>query len=221
MKKILILSLITLVSLQAYEIKMNKLFKQDVMPDTLGVNISLQTHQTTSKDVLDKLSSYSDFINSFKELTIKGGDFNTYPDYRYHDSKREKVGYRGNINYQITSKDSSKIKNFISMLSAKNIDKDVDISISSSRWQVPEEKRENSLEELKFKALSWAKTYSEKLSTKLGQTCSLKSVDFNHSYYNRPPIVYAKAVSSDAKVPTPNKTATKLSINPNFVFECK
>ena len=131
MKKFLFASLLGVSVIYGFEISMNKEFVKELKPNSLSISVRISTTQKTTKSVLDKLSNYSDFIKSFKDLDIKGGTFETYPNYVYYNHERKKTGYRGSINYDISSKTESKLKNFISMLTAKNIEKDVDLSIGS------------------------------------------------------------------------------------------
>jgi len=222
MKKTLFLSLLILSSIDAYEISLNKNFSTKVAPKTLGISVSINVRDKDLNSVLNRLTEYSDFIKSFKELNISGGNFNTNPQYRYYNNQREKIGYQGHIYFQIKSKNSDKLKEFVSMLSAKNSQKNVDISISSSSWQVTPKDVEKKKDELRFDAISWASSYAQKLSSKLSTECKVKKIDFSGFSYPRPPIAYADAVSMrDAKMPVPTKKNQKFSLNPRFVFECK
>ena len=222
MKKILLSSLLILLSINAYEISLNKNFTTKVAPKSLGISVSIYVLDSDLNSVLNKLTEYSDFIKSFKELNISGGNFNTNPQYRYNNNQREKVGYQGHIYFQIKSKKSNKLKEFVTMLSAKNSQKNVDISISSSSWQVTPKDVEKKKDELRFEAICWANSYAKKLSSKLSTTCKVKKIDFNGFSHPRPPILYAETVSvKKDKMPVPTKKAQKFSLNPRFVFECK
>jgi hypothetical protein len=106
------------------------------------------------------------------------------------------------------------------MLTAKNIEKDVELSISSGSWRVDEDSIKQMQDELKFKALDWADNYASKLSERTGKSCEVKSVDFSGGRYS-PPIVYAEARVSDKSVPMPQKNVQKIKINTKLKFECK
>jgi len=222
MKKVLFSTLLIFSTIEAYEITLNKNFTSEVAPKSLGISVSINVTDRDLNSVLNKLTEYSDFIKSFKELDISGGNFNTNPQYRYYNNQREKIGYQGHIYFQIKSKNSDKLKEFVTMLSAKNSQKNVDISISSSSWQVSPKDIQNKKDELRFEAIGWASSYAKKLSSKLSSECKVKKIDFSGFSYNRPPVVYADAVSvRKDSMPIPTKKNQKFSLNPRFVFECR
>ena len=224
MKKIAMSLILALSSLSAYDISLNKRFSTTVAPKKLGLSISINVRDRDLNSVLNKLTDFSDFIKSFKNLEIDGGNFNTNPEYKYYNNQREKVGYRGSVYFQIKSKDDKKLKEFVSMLSAKNSDNNVDLSISSSSWQVTPKDIESKRDELRFEAISWANSYAKKLSSKLSTQCKVKSIDFSGFSYPRPPIMYAKASAGRdeaTNMPVPQKKGQKFSLNPHIKFECK
>ena len=222
MKKVF-LPIMMATTIFGFEITMSKSFEKKIKPDTLTISVSISTTRQNSKDVLDKLSSYSDFIKTFKDLKIKGGVFNTHPKYRYSNSSSKMIGYVGSINYQVTCKNKQKLKNFLSMLTAKNMDKDVELSIGSGSWKVDQKSIKVFKDELRFEALSWADEYAKKLSQKTGKSCEIKSVNFNRTNYNRAKVFYeAKEISvADKSIPMPTKSIQKIKIESNFSFECK
>jgi len=224
MKKIAISLILAFSTLSAYDISLNKRFSSTVAPKKLGINVSINVKDKDLNSVLNKLTDFSDFIKSFKNLEIDGGNFNTNPEYKYYNNQREKVGYRGNVYFQIKSKDDSKLKDFISMLSAKNTTNNVDLSISSSSWQVTPKDIESKKDELRFEAISWANSYAKKLSSKLSTQCKLKNIDFSSFSYPRSPMMNMQVEAMDTKgasMPVPTKKGQKFSLNPHIKFECK
>ncbi len=224
MRKIALGLILVFSSINAYEISLNKRFSSKVAPKKLGISVSVNVKDKDLNTVLNKLSDYSDFIKSFNDLEIDGGNFNTHPEYKYYNNKREKVGYRGSVYFQIKSKSDKKLKEFLSMLSAKNSDNDIDLSISSSSWQVTPKDLEEKKDELRFEAISWANEYAKKLSSKLSTECRVKNIDFSGFSYPKPPVMYSRAVTVSEKranMPTPTKKEQKFSLNPNIKFECK
>ena len=223
MKKI-ILSIGIALSLLSYEIEMSQSFTKEISPNELGVSVSIFAKDKELKSVLNKLTDYSDFIKSFKSqsVVVKGGNFNTYPNYIYQNNKRIKVGYRGEVRFQIESKDSNKLNNFISQLSAKNSLNDVDMSISSMSWRVTKKDKQQTKEKLRIEAIYWGKKYAKQLSNTLGEVCSVKKINFGNVNDSIPPIVYARTgKNSETSIPTPVKRKQIYNINANFVFECK
>ncbi|HIO90529.1 MAG TPA: DUF541 domain-containing protein [Campylobacterales bacterium] len=223
MKKILLSGLVVS-GLFGFEIKMSHEFSSSLNPTKLAVNVNIMSVQKTSTDVLNTLTIFSDFIKSYKDLSVKGGNFHTSANYKYINNKRVKIGYKGSIAYNIKSSSSEKLTSFITSLSAKSeASKDIDISISSSSWQVDKADILKSKDDLKMKAIKWATNYKEDLSAKLGLECSIKSIDFNKFNYSNPPIIYeARAMDkSSNSMPVPQKDSRDMKINPRFEFECK
>jgi len=223
MKKIMLASLLVS-GLFGFDIKMSQEFEISLNPTKLAISVNIMTVQKTSTDTLNTLTVFSDFIKSYKELTVKGGNFNTSANYRYINKKRVKIGYRGSIAYNIKSSSSDKLTAFISSLSAKSgANENVDISISSSSWQVDKADIQKSKDDLKMKAIKWATNYKEELSAKLGLECNIKGIDFNKFNYVNPPIMYPEsAMRKDLNsMPVPQKDKQNMKINPRFEFECK
>lgn len=223
MKKI-ILSGLVVSGLFGFDIKMSQEFSSSLNPTKLAISVNIMTIQKTSTDTLNTLTIFSDFIKSYKELTVKGGSFHTSANYKYINKKRVKIGYRGNISYNIKSSSSDKLTAFVTALSAKGgVSKDVDIGISSSSWQVDKADIQKSRDDLKMKAIKWATNYKEELSAKLGLECNIKGIDFNKFNYVSPPMMYAEsAMKKDANsMPVPQKDSKDMKINPRFEFECK
>ncbi len=223
MKRVVLSMILAIGSLNAYNISLNKRFTSQVVPKKLGLSVSINIRDKDLNSVLNKLTEYSDFIKSFKGLEINGGIFNTNPEYRYYNNKRKKIGYRGNLYFQIKSKDDNKLKEFVSMLSAKNSGSNVDLSISSSSWQVAPKDIDAKKDELRFEAIKWANKYANKLSQKLNSECKVISIDFGSFNYPRPPIVYARDMNTNKveSMPTPIRKSQKFSVNPHIKFECK
>jgi len=219
MKSIVLASLLCVGYLSAFEISMTKEFVKEIKPNRLGISLTFVTNGKTLKDVIDKLSEYSAFVKSFRELDIRGGRFSTSPEYRYENHKRYKIGYRGRMSFTVKSDDEKKLENFISMISSKDSE-NVDIQISTAQWKVDESSITKEQDSLKFEALSWAEEYSKILSDKTGKSCDIKSVDFQDRGY-RPPIVYEARAAVAKDAPMPQKRAQKITIDARFKFECK
>lgn len=217
MKKILFLISIC-VNIFSYEIDMQQSFTKEIKPKELGVAISISTKAKDLDDVLNRLNDYSAFIKSYKTqgFFISGGRFDTFPNYVYKHSQRVKVGYRGNMRFEIKSKNSKRLNNFISQLTAKNSLNDVDLSISSLDWKVSQNDIKKAKESLRLEAIHWAKEYAQKLSNDTNEQCFIKKIDFGSINYTQP--VYRGMVE---EVPIPIKNKQKYKINANFVFECK
>jgi len=221
MKKAVLTSLFLGSFLFSFEISMSKEFVKEIKPNQLGIKVQVSTVSKNLNDVLNKLSSYSMFIKSFKDLKVSGGEFSTYPKYRYSNNKSKMIGYKGTMIFDIDSSDEKKLKDFITMLTAKNSGDDVKLSISSKSWYVSKEDIKKEQDMLRFEAIRWADEYSKKLSSKTMKECEIKSIDFDRNRYV-PPIVYRETkVASDESIQMPKKNLQKINIFAKFRFECK
>jgi len=220
LKKFLFLGLIGCTFLYSFDITMRKEFVKEIKPNTLGIVVTISTSKKELKGVIDSLSNYSAFIKSFKNLSIKGGEFNTAPQYRYSNNKSKMTGYKGSMIFQIDSREESQLKNFISMLTAKSTDQSVQLFISSKSWYSDAQRIKKEQDDLRFQALSWADEYASVLSDKTGKSCNIKSVNFDKNSYN-PPVIYKETkVASDQSIAMPKKSLQRVKVDAKFIFEC-
>jgi uncharacterized protein YggE len=223
MRRVILLMVALNTLLISFDMKMSQEFSLSIDPKELSMRVDVRTLKKSSNETTTTLTTYSDFIGSYSGLTIKGGNFNIRPEYRYLDKKRRHIGYRGSVYYLVKSSSTKALSTFISALSSRvDGDKDTDLSISSSSWRVDEEALKRVKNRLNMKAIKWAKEYQKRLSTTTSMECTLKSIDFQNTNLLHPPIIY----SSDAKVdrgtniPIPKKESRNIKIKPKFEFEC-
>ena len=208
--------------LAAYTISFDKSFEIQIKPDTLTTQITISTQKPSEKVVLQKLTSFSTFISGYKDVEKKGGNYSVYPEYRYENNHRYKNGYRGTMNYQISSKKSDDLNTFIANLHDKKKDFDVDISLSSVNWTLSPKQKEGKEDALRLDAILWINDYANKLASQLHSICKVTKTTFSvPSYdYPRPVMMEAKSLASDA-APTPQQDIQKISIHPHFELECQ
>jgi len=219
----LLLPFILASSLSAYTISFDKSFEIVLKPDTLTTHITISTIKSSEKEVLKKLTSFSTYISGYLDVDKKGGNYSIYPEYKYENNHRYKNGYRGNMNYQISSKKAEDVNTFIANLHDKKKDFDVDISLSSVNWQLSPEQKEGQLDALRLKAIVWINDYAKTLSTQIKSECSVSKIFLNQTTYNYPQprmMMESKSLASDA-APTPEQDNQKMTINPHFELECK
>lgn len=215
--------LFTLLSsaVMAYTISFDKPFDVTLKPDTLTTNIAITTHKPTEKEVLQKLTSFSTYISGYKDVEKKGGTYSIYPQYSYENNHRYKNGYQGSMNYQISSKAADDLNTFIANLHDKKKDFDVDISISSVRWQLSTKQKEGQIDALRLDAILWINAYAKTLSKELKSSCAVSKVSLLAPSFDYPrPMMETKTLRADA-APTPQKDDQKISIQPHFELECK
>ena len=209
-------------SLLAYTINFDKSFEIDIKPDTITTHITISTQKPTEKIVLQKLTSFSTFISGYKDVEKKGGNYSVYPEYRYENNHRYKNGYRGTMDYQISSQKADDLNTFIANLHDKKKDFDVDISLSSVSWILSAKQKEGKQDALRLDAIRWINSYADKLSTELNSSCKVTKISLSAPSYNYPRAVMmeAKSMAADA-APTPEQDIQKISIVPHFELECQ
>ena len=221
MMKLLLASVLAS-SLSAYSINFDKSFEITLKPDTLTTHITISTKKTTEKDVLQKLTSFSTYISGYLDIEKKGGNYSIHPEYKYENNHRYKNGYRGDMNYQISSKEAEAVNTFIANLHDKKKDFDVDISLSSVNWQLSPEQKEGKLDALRLKAIVWINDYAKTLSTQIESECKVTKISLNQARFDHPApmMLESKSMVADA-APTPQQDNQKMTITPHFELECQ
>ncbi len=208
-------------NLLAYSISFDREFITQIKPDTLKASISFTTLKRSEKDVLEKLTHFSTFIDNYQEVDKKGGNYHINPEYKYENNHRYKIGYRGRISYQISSKSSNDLNAFIYKVQNQKSDKDDDISISNVSWVLSPTQKDGKLDALRLVAIKWINSYTKELSLDLNSTCSISKIIFNQNNIIKPsPMIKTMSVRVD-NAPTPQKDILKIILNPHFEIECK
>jgi uncharacterized protein YggE len=220
--KFAILTPLISVSLFGLSINFSKTFDSEIKPDTLQAGINITVKKATEKEVVQSLGMFSTFIDEDKDVEKKGGNYSVYPEYKYENNHRYKSDYAGNMHYQISSKDSDKLNNFLVSLYSQKKDRQVDISTSSVSWVMSEAQKSGKIDALRLDAIIWAESYANSLSDSLSKKCSVISVSFTPvNHYYPQPMMRNKSMEMDAAAaPTPTQDMQKMSINPTFQLEC-
>lgn len=227
MKKLILIFCSILLNLSAYELNFNKNFSKSVSPDKLATYINVIVEKKVEREVNFEIEKFNDFIKENDLVKFKDGRYTLSPRYTYTNNKQKFIGYVGNLNYKIETQNAKNINNFISQLidikDRINSD-DVKLNISNINWEISEELYDLSFEDLRFEAIKWASEYAKELSKKISKNCeilkiNINSVNRNNIYYARDSIV-ASSMKLSADV-TPANTDENITINPNFMMECK
>lgn len=132
------------------------------------------------------------------------------------------VGYSGVLNYTISSNESSKIKNFENFYAIKQ-ESNTTLHMPTLQWKINETIYEETLDKLRFDAISWGNSYSTELSKKLNKQCSVR--DTNQWKLNKCPIMYNSEVkmlkSSKMEIPIVEQVDEIVSIQPTFNLVCQ
>ncbi len=224
--KVFVLSLIlSLNYANAYELKFDKHFETFLNPNTLNTHISVQSEANKESDVSLSLQKFNAFFKKIKKLKLSKGRLNISPRYEYSKEKTVCKGYEGTLSYSIKAKNAKDMSEFISGFYAyKNkVAPKVKTQISNVTWQIGKKTYERKVDQLRIKALLWAKSYMKDLQKSLGAKCSLKLANFDPSPRYTPNyrmMSYEKKFSSNTQI-VPMQNEQSISIHPNFVMECK
>lgn len=226
-KKMILMAIFALLPLQlfAYEISFNKKFTNVVTPDVLKTFISVNVEDNDENFINRNIEIFNDFIKDSDSIIKKNGSYILNPKYRYYKNKQEFMGYIGTLRYEIQSNSAKEINEFIDELIAlkKRVDtRKVKVNISNLSWDVSEELYEKSVDLLRIEVITWVNQYTKTLSNKLLKRCEIKDININgvtrnNFFRSEAMTMSVKAVSDLAPV----NSDKKISLNPNFVLECK
>lgn len=226
-KKLLALAVLPIFAF-SYELNFNKNFSKVVNPDLLTTQINISVEKKDENKVNVEIEKFNDFIKSKNGVTIKNGSYTLSPRYKYYNNKQEFIGYVGNLRYTAESSNAKELNIFMDKLITINDatkSEDVKLNISNVSWKVSDELQNSSYDELRLESIIWLESYAKTLSSKLSKFCEVKNINVNESnngniMYARSEMAYSSMAKSVADV-TPVSSEQNISINPNFVLECK
>lgn len=225
MKKFIILVALLPLALFSYEISFNKKFSQTVTPDLLTTYISINIDDDDENFINEKIDIFNNFITNDSKVNKKNGSFTLSPKYRYYKDKQEFTGYVGILRYKIEAKNAKNINSFTNELIAikKKIDsRKVKLNISNVSWIISQDLQEKSLDALRINVIKWIGNYSNTLSSSLNKKCEIKNININRSAQNflRAEAAGLASMKTRSDI-APVNSDKEISINPNFILECK
>ncbi len=212
----------------SYEVNFNKSFSKIVNPDLLTTNISISVEKKDENKVNSEIEKFNDFLKKTNDVALKNGSFTLSPKYKYHDNKQEFLGYIGNLRYSIESKNAKDLNGFMDkLISIKDNIKsdDVKLNIANVSWNISDDLQNKSLDELRLESIHWIDSYAKSLSTQVSKYCEVSKINIFES--NGGNEVYSRAempsfgMSKMAADVAPISSEQNITINPNFVLECK
>lgn len=225
MRKFIILVALLPLALFSYEISFNKKFSQTVTPDLLTTYISINIDDDDENFINEKIDIFNNFITNDSKVNKKNGSFTLSPKYRYYKDKQEFTGYVGILRYKIEAKNAKNINSFTNELIAvkKKIDsRKVKLNISNVSWIISQDLQEKSLDALRINVIKWIGNYSNTLSSSLNKECEIKNININRSAQNFLRAEASGLVSMKTRSDiAPVNSDKEISINPNFILECK
>ncbi len=212
----------------SYELNFNKSFTKVVNPDLLTTNITISVEKKDENKVNSEIEKFNDFFKKTSDITLKNGSFTLSPKYKYHDNKQEFLGYIGNLRYTAESKNAKDLNVFMDkLISIKDNIKseEVKLNISNVSWKISDELENKSFDELRLEAINWIDGYAKTLSSQVSKYCEVSKI--NIFEVNTGNAVYSRAemaslgMSKMAADMAPISADQNITINPNFVLECK
>ena len=212
----------------SYELNFNKSFTKVVNPDLLTTNITISVEKKDENKVNGEIEKFNDFLKKTSDVTLKNGSFTLSPKYKYHDNKQEFLGYVGNLRYTAESKNAKDLNGFMDKLISikENIkSEEVKLNISNISWNISDNLQNKSFDELRLEAINWIDTYAKTLSSQVSKYCEVSKINIFET--NTGNVVYARAemaysgMSKMAADVAPISSEQNITINPNFILECK
>lgn len=227
-KRFFIVALLLPVLGFSYELNFNKSFTKVVNPDLLTTNITISVEKKDENKVNSEIEKFNDFLKKTSDVTLKNGSFTLSPKYKYHDNKQEFIGYVGNLRYTAESKNAKDLNGFMDKLISikENIkSEEVKLNISNVSWKTSDELENKSFDELRLESINWIDGYAKTLSSQVSKYCQVSKINIFET--NTGNIVYARSemaslgMSKMAADVAPISSEQNITINPNFVLECK
>lgn len=212
----------------SYELNFNKSFTKVVNPDLLTTNITISVEKKDENKVNSEIEKFNDFLKKTSDVTLKNGSFTLSPKYKYHDNKQEFIGYVGNLRYTAETKNAKDLNVFMDKLISikENIkSEEVKLNISNVSWKTSDELENKSFDELRLESINWIDGYAKTLSSQVSKYCQVSKINIFET--NTGNIVYARSemaslgMSKMAADVAPISSEQNITINPNFVLECK
>ena len=227
-KKLFIIGLLFPIFGFSYEVNFNKSFSKVVNPDLLTTNITINIEKKDENKVNSEIEKFNDFFKKTNDASLKNGSLTLSPKYKYHDNKQEFLGYIGSLRYSAESKNAKDLNTFMDkLISIKESIKseDVKLNISNVSWNISDDLQNKSFDALRLESINWVESYAKSLSSQVSKYCEVSKINISESnngnvVYSRAEMAYSGMLKMAADV-APISSEQNITINPNFVLECK
>lgn len=220
MKKLLLLGLPFLV--YGFEVQFSKTFTDEMLPDELSTSINISSVKKNEKDVLSSLDVYNKFIQKSNKIDKSSNSITLFPQYKYKEGEAIFLGYKGSINYKISTPKSKNMKEFLEAFYKLKHDNDLTLSLSALKWNFSKERMEKGEELLRLEAIKWSRDYAKTLSKDLRTQCTTKQININQN--SSRPRVYEMSMAkgnNDFSMPIPEHLNEEQTLNAHIILECK
>ncbi len=220
MMRVFVLAVMMGVMVFGYDVVLQKNFTKEVIPKRLSVRLNVTTDAKVLQEVMQTLDTFTKSVTNFKGVKVVQNGFNTAPQYSYKNNMRKKAGYRGSVNFDVSSEKKENLEAFINHINTIQ-NKNLDIYLSSKKWNIDSKTKEQTKQELSIEAIKWAKHYAETLSHKLDDRCKLKKVDFVKGVCTVPVKIAQGDTVTKKEIPLAKKEKRIISINAILKYECR
>ena len=155
-------------SLYSSEINFSKVFTNKVASDMLSNNITIKVTRDNSDDIETIFEKYIDIFKTNNLSSIKLKE-NIKVNYSTNI-------YTGILSYNVKSYSFEKLNDFVKELQYLKDEKNLNINIENTKSILSENLKEQSIHNLRVKAINYSKSYENKLSKDLNKICLTKDV---------------------------------------------
>lgn len=220
MKNILLILIVSVSFLNAFEVHKNKEFSKEIEPTKMSTTI---VANMIDKDKLSIQRAFKKAINiSNKAEICVNGSYGISPEYSYKNQEKTFIGYNGNISFKCEFQNTKKFDAIISKLDRIVRKKDkLKLTINPIQWIIGKQTIEKTNQELELEALNFANSYKKFLANVYTQKCNIKEVSLNQMAYPIYQRTNYKGMAKSSSVTTqPIKSNQNLKYSASYKFEC-
>ena len=209
----IIIYMLTVLSLCAYELSVKKEFSRLLQPDSMSTSFELSMRDKKSSAIQE---AFNEMALGMKEHAhCSGGAYTIEPLYDYKKSERTFLGYAGRMAFICKFKSIEEIEKVYELLGS---DKNIELRQNPIVWVVDDKHLHAAKEALEFEAIKYADKYIGMMRKEAVSTCKLKKIDISNNVYTQPRTMRALAAQSVPFEPT--KEPVKINISAHYSFEC-
>lgn len=223
-KFLFLITLLLPISLFSYEINFHKRFTKLVTPDLLSTFVNFKVENESEEFINKHIEKFNNYIKNNTSVEKKDGKFTISPKYKYFKNTQKFIGYVGTLRYVIRADNAKDMNKFINDLI--NLEDDIDgnnvkFKVSNVSWITSNGLYASSVDALRIDAIKWIDSYTKSLKKDISKNCHVKSIVIDKSS-NQFLLINKKNASSKIIADiAPVSSSQEISIDPNFLLECK
>ncbi len=193
--------------------------KKEILPDTFALGLEIIAIMDTEVKAINIIGSVDKTLRDLG-FDYKGGKYWVYQNCWWEKNKRKCSGYKAIVEYLFLLKNPS-FQNKILKILEKFKQKyrgSFKFKIYRTDWIVSEKKMDRLKDELRLKIIKKAKDFLIKVSSALGKSCDIKSIDYNVGLHYPS---YLPTKSKGLEAPEPKKEEKTVNIKAKVILICK